>query len=72
MKKSEAIMEISSNLWGKNIPTNSKELAELVILLSEDLGMLPPYNKNHRISNYAIAMGVSYKETYCWEPEDDK
>jgi hypothetical protein len=46
MKKSEAVLKISSNLWGKNIPTNSKDLAELVIILAEELGMAPPVNHN--------------------------
>lgn len=50
MKRSDAILKISCNLWGKNIPTNSKELAELVITLAEEVGMKPPlvgYNVNN-------------------------
>ncbi len=40
------ILKISCNLWGKNIPTNSKELAELVVTLAEENGMLPPRTEN--------------------------
>ena len=73
MKRSEIILNISSNLWGKNIPTNSKELAELVITLAEENGMLPPPKELISYSRFEGRVGsilkAEYYENGMWEDE---
>lgn len=40
MKKDEAVNKIAASLWGRNIPTNTIELALLVIQEAENIGMV--------------------------------
>ena len=37
---------------------------KLVDFLTDELGMLPPFNKNHGYDNFSLAMGVGNKYLY--------
>jgi hypothetical protein len=77
MKRSEMVGLINKKLIKStegyvNCNLNSfKEISDILLDELEYIGMLPPYNKNHGISNYEIAMGVSTECTHKWEPEDE-
>lgn len=51
---------------------SDKETAGAILDLVEEFGMLPPYNPNHGVSTYYIAMGCSDRLLHRWESEDEK
>ena len=42
MTRDEAENKIAANLWGKEIPTDVKKLAKLIIEQAEKIGFKPP------------------------------
>lgn len=41
MTREEAEKKVAANLWGRDIPTDVKELAKLIVEQAEDLGFEP-------------------------------
>jgi len=71
MKRSDAIRKLQCTLWGKNIPLEVTELAELVLNLAEEVGMLPPDSLPNFLSlgEQATIQAVRTKKRYKWEEE---
>ena len=46
---------------------NLGAIADFVVAMAEEKGMLPPYNENHGISDYDLAMGQPVEATNNWE-----
>ena len=68
MKRSKVVNYIANMFYEQNVdPEEADELGEQVLSRLEELGMLPPYNENHGISDYDLAMGQPVEATNNWE-----
>lgn len=74
MKRSDLINILAEYLSSGGILYETVHVDNItydILNLIEKAGMLPPYNKNHGIDDYTLAMGVGTRRTYYWEPEDE-
>lgn len=70
MKRSEMV-KVIYNYKRVCVPWDDWEFAEGLLEQLELMGMLPPYNENHGIDNFNLAMGQPVSATYNWEPEEE-
>lgn len=74
MKRSEMVKILEEAVMDNQdyaVDTGPTCAYDVVLEELEKAGMLPPYNKNHGVDNYSLAMGVPTERTYNWEPEDE-
>ena len=87
MKRSEMVMVAAKAMYRRHVdaikakhPGCSYNIsvaqfykdAKFMMNAIEEAGMLPPYNENHGISNYDLAMGQPVEATNKWENEDEE
>lgn len=69
MKRSEMVKILADTMVTRRREDAMAE-ADFTLRLLERNGMLPPYNDNHGVSNYDLAMGRAVEATHNWESED--
>ena len=72
MKRSEMLKKIKALGESDDYYSWYYITPERILEMVESLGMLPPYNENHGISNYDLAMGQPVEATNKWENEDEE